>query len=569
MILVLGPARAAWASEAAGSLTVEATPARPVLGVDQEVRLAVRIVAPSGQPAASFVGAPRLSLNAGTIEDLAPEGEGGFAARLVLPARRFPQVLILAVEAKIPDPMAPQGRRAEGWLFLPLAAVANPAFKTDPGARVTMRVGDQSFGPKSAGEDGEIRIPVVVPPGIEIGVARSENAQGLAVEEAVDLKLPPFQQTLIVAPSSMARRTATEVTVFGVTRNGTPAPVGSLRLSSASTRAQPLAAGPGWARFLVTAPVFAGGDEETPRFSLRARVAEANETSEQDNATVQIALTPPHPAKFVLKPNRPSLTLGGRATAAVLIAAHDPMGRPATNEGAAVFIDGKRAVPTSVTGDYIVVVVPSPVKYAGRDRITIEAVKDAAYGREDIMLGNLPPRTVAPPEPGPPRATLALHAGGLWTGRTGGPTFLIEGSASGTEWPRWLHGALCTGFFFSVHDASDAKGLSRTAIARVPVLAGGGIRLSPARRIEAQFAAEVGVTFWRASVRAFDSTLIGSGWAPATAASAQLAVALPADVTVAAGLRYLWSPAGRLSDGDNILGNLGGLMATAGIRWRW
>jgi hypothetical protein len=107
-----------------------------------------------------------------------------------------------------------------GSLAVRLRAAASPAFHTDPGAKVTVKVGDKEFGPVIAPADGNVRVPVVVPPGIAFALARSVNRHGKASQQFLDLKIPPAQRALVVAPEKLAAGSAAEVAVLAVDPNG-------------------------------------------------------------------------------------------------------------------------------------------------------------------------------------------------------------------------------------------------------------------------------------------------------------------------------------------------------------
>lgn len=139
-------------ASAPAALAVTAEPPRIVLGRDEGAEL--RISAPEGVDEVS------LSASAGEIRDVRRLPEGGFAARLVAPEGRVPQVAIVAAVARTP------GGTATGWTAIPCAGRARARVRARPGARVALTIGGRRFGPRTAGPDGVAVIPIVVPPGV-------------------------------------------------------------------------------------------------------------------------------------------------------------------------------------------------------------------------------------------------------------------------------------------------------------------------------------------------------------------------------------------------------------------
>lgn len=181
-LLALGLAAAAPGSARAegelpgtgGVLTVAADPPRLVLGRDAGAEL--RIAAPPEVLELS------VTATAGRIEGLRRLPGGGFVARYHPPAERHPQVAIVAAVGRAGPAVL------DGWLAVPLAGQGDAQVRGKPGADVSLRIGDETFGPARVGADGIAILPVVVPPGVR------EGHQGFA---AVDLRVP--ETTLVHA----------------------------------------------------------------------------------------------------------------------------------------------------------------------------------------------------------------------------------------------------------------------------------------------------------------------------------------------------------------------------------
>ena len=133
----------------------------PVIGLTGETVLDITVV-----NASVPLPMPRVLCSVGKIADLARQGPARFTARYILPSARYPQPAILVAE--FPGP----GWPLRGMAAVRLRAAATPSFRTDPGARVTLRVADRDFGPRVADAQGKVLIPIVVPPGVGFAVAR-------------------------------------------------------------------------------------------------------------------------------------------------------------------------------------------------------------------------------------------------------------------------------------------------------------------------------------------------------------------------------------------------------------
>lgn len=187
-----------------GALRIAADPPRLVLGQDAGADIA--IAAPADVDDLS------LTTSAGRIEGLRRLPSGGFAARLRVPAERYPQVAIVAAVAQ-----TPRGP-VDGWLAVPLFGQGDARVRAAPGSRITLRIGDRSFGPRTAGKDGVAVIPVVVPPGVReahhgfrpIELHVPETPLVHAVADRTSVLADRVQQVrvlaYVVAPHGTARR---------------------------------------------------------------------------------------------------------------------------------------------------------------------------------------------------------------------------------------------------------------------------------------------------------------------------------------------------------------------------
>jgi hypothetical protein len=202
------PARAAveepFTPASGGALRLSAEPSRLLLG--QDAAADVHVATP---PEVDEVS---ITTSAGRIEGVRRLPTGGFAARLRVPAERYPQVAIVAAVAQTPrGPL-------DGWLAIPLFGQGDARVRAAPGSKITLRIGDRSFGPRIAGKDGIAVIPVVVPPGvreahhgfrpIELHVPETPLVHAVADRTTVLADRPQHVRVLayVVAPHGAARR---------------------------------------------------------------------------------------------------------------------------------------------------------------------------------------------------------------------------------------------------------------------------------------------------------------------------------------------------------------------------
>ncbi len=167
-LLAPGGARAQEPIPAAGgALRVTAVPPRLVLGRDAGADL--QVAAP---PEIEEIS---LTTSAGRIDAVRRLPGGGFAARYHAPPDHVPRVAIVSAVAR--------GARAieDGWLAIPMSGEGDARVRGAPGSEITLRIGDRTFGPRIAGEDGVAVVPVVVPPGVR------EAHQGF---RPIDLRVP-------------------------------------------------------------------------------------------------------------------------------------------------------------------------------------------------------------------------------------------------------------------------------------------------------------------------------------------------------------------------------------------
>jgi hypothetical protein len=201
----------------AAALTAQ--PARLVLGKDAGAELEVQ--APAG---AKVV----FSSSVGTVGP--PQRKGPVVrARFTPPALHAPSVALVLAQIEA------GGARELQWLSIPLTGSDTMEIETRPGATVQAIVAGTQVGPVSADRKGIVRLPMVVPPGVQSATLRITDTLGNVSERPLDLDPPPFSRLRVAArqPSASAAAPA-EVEIFVVKPDGTPDDDARVELTSSA-----------------------------------------------------------------------------------------------------------------------------------------------------------------------------------------------------------------------------------------------------------------------------------------------------------------------------------------------
>ena len=217
-------ARAVDQPGAGGAIRISAAPSALVLGRDAAAELTIAV--PPG------VEDVQLSTNVGRIDEVRRLPGGGFAARYRPSGERLPQVAIVAAVGHTGAGMQ------DGWLAIPLSGQGDAKVPAAPGSRVALRIGDRSFGPRTAQADGVAVIPIVVPPGVR---------QGHHGFRPVDLRIPETslvhavqdRTTVIADREERVRVVAYGVAPHGAARRGDAPILEPSRGSIALSRREP------------------------------------------------------------------------------------------------------------------------------------------------------------------------------------------------------------------------------------------------------------------------------------------------------------------------------------------
>jgi len=204
-------------------VAIAATPAAPVKGLDREVALQIAVLQADGSPDPQ-APPPVLRANVGEVVGLVPKGGGRFAASLLLPKQRHPEVAIVVAFA--PWPHADSSEGALGAAIIPLSSSVALPGQTEPDVAIAVEIAGRTFGPVRSDDNGRFEVPVIVPPGHRLGASRATDRAGNSREKQVDLHLPATDQIACVAnPSSLPADGSARAKVLCVATDRFGAPV--------------------------------------------------------------------------------------------------------------------------------------------------------------------------------------------------------------------------------------------------------------------------------------------------------------------------------------------------------
>jgi hypothetical protein len=500
---------------------------------------------------------PHLSTTAGRIEDLRRTGERTFEARYYAGEVRFPQVVIIGAETDEP--------RARGFTTVALCAPAHPAFRTKAGGKVTVTVGGRKFGPVIAGPEGDLRVPIVVPPGIATAHARVADPAGLVSERDVDLHPPAFPRLLLLAPASLPAGGVVEVGLVGIEADGQPVDESRLVLRSSYLRPHPLGARDRIARYLVRVPPQIDAGPMRLTAILRAAsgrgLAEGLEDREDlDTLAVYLPINPGPVAKLQLNRRRQRLVLEGQ----------DLWGHQVPVEGVEIFVDGKPARLERTSDGDAVVTSPRPV--GSTAPVEVEAMLRGMYARYRLSPGDARDDVVATPAPAPgPAHGSLLAAFGALLPR--GPGYGVAARLDAellstvlpTSLPAWLRPGLGVGYAGMRTEAADGIEQSSFTLDEIYVLARARWRRELRARVEIAAVAGLGVAYAHLRTHVGSVPLAGNQVGLAAELGGEVAGRLGPGA-VALGGRYLRLPLGAMPGGDSVEGSGGGLVFDLGYR---
>ena len=261
-------------------------------------------------------------------------------------------------------------------------------FHTSPGASVTMRVADRSFGPVTADRQGPRRDPdpraarrarrhrARRRPQRRRPRDRGRSAAG-AVRRAWCVLAPP---TLDVGSFS-------EIVLLAVEPDGAPANPAGLTLSASAGLLHPLgprSAGRGALPVRGAAPA---GQRRRRVDRDRGRHAAPAATD------MAVALRVGAPAQLAISPSTHRLVVGSGDAARVAVSAHDAFGNPTSASGVEITVDGRPRPVAIAAGGLGTLTVDAPAKFDGKERVIIDARLGAIRASEELhVTGGAPAR---------------------------------------------------------------------------------------------------------------------------------------------------------------------------------
>ncbi len=524
------------------------------LGVDHQLDLIFRIKG-RGHAVLNDV---RVGANVGTVVSVSPNGDGKFVVRFDLPETRFPQVAMVGAAAQV------GAYRTSGFVIVPLKALASPAFETDSGAMVTLKVGEKVYGPVRAGQDGRVRVPVVVPPGISTATARSTGNGGKATEQTIDLGLPDFPRILILHPAEVTAGEDTAVDVFGFGPDMQPIDPSTLSLWYGTRRLSNLDRKAGVSSFLWTAPATPG------EAMLQGRRFVQGATALAERATVRVLPAAIGKLQITTAPLR--IGIGTSDRAVVRISALDSWGRVRHSQPPALFVDG---VPWSVRPDAdesYVAEIDAPKSYDGRNRINVDASVGRHHAHEGIVLYNLPETAGAPVAPERHRelenSTVAIAATAGLTAHSfdAASAWFSAQMLARVPGLKRVFASIEFGHHRTRHSATDALGISRATIVNMPLLVGisAAVFRVPRFVLLAGVASGMSATYLRTT--SFGETDATRSFGIVSKGSLEGSLDFGRGQALL-GAQYLWFDAPKNSRANTIVGNSGGAGMTVGYRW--
>jgi hypothetical protein len=263
-------------------------------------------------------------------------------------------------------------------------------FHTSANAWVSVRIESQTFGPVRGDAQGNVTIPIVVPPGVRDGLARATDQYGNTRETSVDLQPAPFTQMLILAAPQLEVGSFAEVSTFGVTTRGEPIAQGATTLRASEGMVHPLGSGaPGEERFLIEAPQKVGNGA-MHLFASAVDVAPEPLLVLEKRVEAVIPLVAAPAERLTLLPSTDHLIIGDDAAATITVEAKDRHDNPAACAGVVVTVDG-RPVPLKPDGASCgLLALTAPAKPSRHGSMEVEA-----------RLGELRAHTFIRVTPGP------------------------------------------------------------------------------------------------------------------------------------------------------------------------
>ena len=339
------------------TVALHATP--QFLRPDTDARAVVRI---------ECAGEPVLSVNTGRFENLHRVAEDAFEADFLPPEEPIPRV---AIATAVSDGKV-------GWLAIPLWGQGDALVKTRKHARISVRIGDQTFGPAEADATGDALVPVIVPPGV------NEAFHG---KRAIDLHVPRTQtlQLAVGALRTLADRPSTvQLFVAVVMPTGEPRRDAELLLSASRGQAgKAREVSPGLYQAELAIPAGLIG-----QVSVTAALADAPKFVSQGSIGLD-----PGPAKTISLNGDATRAVAGGEPLLLTAAARDASGNASPEALRFESSFGAVEAKASGVGEWLVTLT-LPSSFKGKKSLEVVAKADKARASKTLQLEAAAPSRV-------------------------------------------------------------------------------------------------------------------------------------------------------------------------------
>jgi hypothetical protein len=246
LVLLATASRAGPAAPASRALDVDtfafvAEPERIILGETASATLRITATDDDGRPL--DVAPPMLKISTGALSPPVRVAPGVWNATFTPPKDAWPHVAIVAATIE-------HGQEtAVGFVALPLWGKGQAAVATKPNAQVTVSIGADRFGPVPSNAAGDVRVPILVPPGPETALAKSVDNVGNESQKSISLGVPGFNRLAVVALDDVVAGDGNgrgRLLAYVVDKKGAPLVDARLTAKASAGRvAAPVEVGPG------------------------------------------------------------------------------------------------------------------------------------------------------------------------------------------------------------------------------------------------------------------------------------------------------------------------------------
>lgn len=285
-------------------------PAPLILGKVERTTLTVNVKTREGAPVAGCRVLMRS--NVGGFSKQKSPSPGVYTFEYALPGDYYPQYAIFGAAASC------DGVVGSDWWVAPLLGTGEAKVKSEPRAKVTLNVGESTFGPVRANRKGEALIPIVVPPGTEYGSSEGRR---------IDLKLPPFNRICALAETKdvKAETGHTRLRVYVIDKKGSPAPAAALTMTARHGEVEDISRlEEGIYTALYRAPRSTTALTDTVTVQLK--------NDPESRAQVSIGIGSQAPAKVSVSSSKESYRAGSDEKITLKIAVTDDEGSPANGK---------------------------------------------------------------------------------------------------------------------------------------------------------------------------------------------------------------------------------------------